>query len=656
MRHVSIDIETRSGADIKKVGAFKYARDPDFRILLIAVKVDDGPTRVLDLTDPESCHGQLMNLRTILHNPEYMKHAYNAAFEWWCFNQAGFSTPISQWDDTMARVQYIGYPASLDAAGKALGIAEDKQKLAIGKTLIKTFCQPHDGMIRWTDPKHEPERWALFKEYNGQDVEAEYAIQQKIRAFPMPEAEMNIWRSTTLMNAWGTRADVGMAEKAIMINESICADLIAESKRITGLSNPGSNKQLTEWLEKNGCIVPNLRAETVDKLVSDETLPAVVRRVLRIKQLTGKSSVSKYDTILDTAGDDGRIRGLMQYYGAGRTGRFAGRGLQPQNLPRVYLHDLDTPRNVVMMGHTKGLELLYDNPQDVLSQLIRTALIASEGCTFVVADFSAIEARVIAWLAGETWVNEVFATHGKIYEATAAQMFHVPIETIAKGQENYGLRQKGKVATLALGYQGGVGALITMHALDMGLKEEELPEIVSRWRQANPHIAKLWYEVEEAALSAVRGDGDQRTHGLTFRLEVDLSAGLQFMSIELPNGRKLYYPKPSIRMNEKGRDALHYFSASGQSGKWSENSTYGGKLTENIVQAIARDCLCEVLKRVEAAGHRVVFHVHDEMIVDAPKGTLTVDELCDLMGQPISWAPDLILKGAGFESSYYKKD
>jgi len=547
MHHISIDIETRSGVDIKAAGAYKYALDPEFRILLIAYKIDENETRVLDLMT-EGCIDELSDFEDLLKRPDYVKHAYNAAFEWWCFNCADIETPLDQWDDTMARVQYCGYPASLDAAGKALGLPEDKQKLSIGKSLIKYFCIPMTGMIRWNEPEHDPERWKLFKTYNAQDVETEHEIALRLSAFPIPESEMEMWRMTTRMNAYGVKADTQFAEAALKINDDCTSELIEEAKQITGLSNPNSNTQIIKWLNSQGLDVDNMRAETVDELLKpDSGINSTERRVLEIKQKTGKSSIAKYDTILDMTCADGRMRGLTRYYGAGRTGRFSGAGFQPQNLPRVYLHDLDTPRNIVRSGNTEFMSLLYENIPDVLSQLIRTALISSDGCTFQVADFSAIEARVIAWLAGESWVNEVFATHGKIYEATAAQMFHVPIESIAKGQPNYAYRQKGKVATLALGYQGGPSALIAMGALSGGISEEELPDIVQRWRKANPHIVSLWYEVEEAACAAVETGKEYSTHGLTFKLEADLIYGYTFLSIKLQSGRKLYYPQPALQ-------------------------------------------------------------------------------------------------------------
>ena len=393
-------------------------------------------------------------------------------------------------------------------------------------------------------------------------------------------------------------------------------------------------------------------AETLD---NPENLPEEVKTVLEIRQQLGKTSIKKYEAMKTACCTDERVRGLTQYYGANRTGRWAGRMVQMQNLPRNYLKTLDYARKLVKAGNYEGVKALYGNVPDTLSQLIRTAFIPSEGHKFVVADFSAIEARVIAWLAGEQWVNEVFATHGKIYEATASQMFGVPVEKIVKGNPEYSLRQKGKVATLALGYQGGPQALISQGALRMGLTEEELPEIVDRWRQANPRIVDLWHQVGNAALAVMESAQPQAIHGLVFALEGDLLYGQSFLTVRLPSGRKLFYPKPFLKENQFGRPAVHYYTVGQQTRKWEVASTYGGKMVENIVQAIARDCLAETLKRIDARGLQVVFHVHDEVIIDAPMET-TVEEICGLMAEPIPWAPGLILRGAGFESSYYMND
>lgn len=665
VKHLSIDIETRSSVDIAKAGAYKYAQSPDFQILLFAYQFGEDPVEIIDFTDGETLPKELV---PALKNPKVIKHAYNAAFEWYCLNRAGFETPIDQWRCTMAHGLYCGYTAGLDATGKAIGLPQDKQKLATGKALIRYFCVPckptrSNGNRTWNQPWHDPEKWKLFKEYCRQDVVTEHAILARLKQFPMPEKEQKQWQMDILMNAYGVRVDTELIEGALYIDGISTQELTDEAIRLTGLLNPNSATQLVPWLnehsrkqETDPDVFQDIQKTTVaEALEKPGDLPEEVLQMLRIRQQLGKTSIKKY-VAMDTAkGEGDRVRGLTQYYGANRTGRWAGRLVQMQNLPRNYIKTLDYARKVVKAKNYEGLRLLYGNVPDTLSQLIRTAFIPSEGNKFVVADFSAIEARVIAWLAGEQWVNEVFATHGKIYEATASQMFGVPVDRIAKGNPEYALRQKGKVATLALGYQGGTSALIAMGALQMGLTEEELPDIVHRWRQANPRIRDLWYAVENAALSVMQTAQPQAIYGLIFALEGDLVYGQSFLTVKLPSGRKLYYPKPFLKENQFGKLALHYYTVGQQSRKWEVASTYGGKMTENIVQAVARDCLAVTLERIAAKHLQVVFHVHDEVIIDAPMET-TVDEICDLMAEPILWAPGLILKGAGFESSYYMKD
>lgn len=665
VKHLSIDIETRSSVDIAKAGAYKYAQSPDFQILLFAYQFGEDPVEIIDFTDGETLPKELVSA---LKNPKVIKHAYNAAFEWYCLNRAGFETPIDQWRCTMVHGLYCGYTAGLDATGKAIGLPQDKQKLATGKALIRYFCVPckptrSNGNRTWNQPWHDPEKWKLFKEYCRQDVVTEHAILARLKQFPMPEKEQKQWQMDILMNAYGVRVDTELIEGALYIDGISTQELTDEAIRLTGLLNPNSATQLVPWLnehsrkqETDPDVFQDIQKATVTgALEKPGDLPEEVLQMLRIRQQLGKTSIKKY-VAMDTAkGEGDRVRGLTQYYGANRTGRWAGRLVQMQNLPRNYIKTLDYARKVVKAKNYEGLRLLYGNVPDTLSQLIRTAFIPSEGNKFVVADFSAIEARVIAWLAGEQWVNEVFATHGKIYEATASQMFGVPVDRIAKGNPEYALRQKGKVATLALGYQGGTSALIAMGAPQMGLTEEELPDIVHRWRQANPRIRDLWYAVENAALSVMQTAQPQAIYGLIFALEGDLVYGQSFLTVKLPSGRKLYYPKPFLKENQFGKLALHYYTVGQQSRKWEVASTYGGKMTENIVQAVARDCLAVTLERIAAKHLQVVFHVHDEVIIDAPMET-TVDEICDLMAEPIPWAPGLILKGAGFESSYYMKD
>ena len=656
--HLSIDIETKSSIDIQKAGLYKYAQSPDFEVLLFAYQWDEDPVELVDLTAGEEIPEWVLDE---LVNPETWKHAYNAAFEWYCLNCAGYETPLEQWRCTMMHGLYCGYTAGLDATGRAIGLPQDKQKLTTGKTLIRYFCVPckptkSNGNRTWNLPKHAPEKWVLFKEYCKQDVVTEHEIWKRLEIYPVPEEEEALWQMDIRMNAFGVRVDEALIDGALSIDEICTEKLTGEAVRITGLQNPNSTAQLKAWIEQQtGSEVSGLTKENVTELLARNDISDEVRRVLEIRQQLGKTSIKKYVAMKAAEGEGERVRGLTQFYGANRTGRWAGRLVQMQNLPRNYLKTLDEARNLVKAKNYTGVRLIYGNVPDTLSQLIRTAFIPTEGRKFVVADFSAIEARVIAWLAGEQWVNEVFATHGKIYEATASQMFHVPIEKIVKGNPEYSLRQKGKVATLALGYQGGSNALIAMGALNMGLTEEELPDIVQRWRNANPRIRDLWYAVEEASIQTMLTAQPQAIYGLIFALESDLVYGQSFLTVQLPSGRKLFYPKPFLKENQFGKMAIHYYTVGQQTRKWEVTSTYGGKMTENIVQAIARDCLAETLRRIDAKGLQVVFHVHDEVIVDAPLET-TVEELCDLMAEPIAWAPGLILKGAGFESSYYMKD
>lgn len=641
MKHLSIDIETSSDVDIRKCGAFKYAESEAFRIMLLAYAFDDEPVEVIDLEKGEEIP---LFLLQALQDKEVIKHAYNASFEWLCLNRMGYETPIEQWQCTMIHAMYLGFPAGLEATGEAVGLPEDKKKLAIGRQLIKYFCLgPY---------KPDADKWNLFKDYNLKDVEAERAIEKKLSSFPVPELEWGRWRRDVLMNYTGVGVDMELVTGALAIQEESVQRLTNEAVALTGLENPNSPTQLLEWVNAQGIELKSIQKKDVQDALSGD-LPPKVRRALEIRQQLGKTSVKKYDAILACVCKDERVRGISQFYGA-RTGRFSGRLVQMQNLPRNYLEPLEDVREIVKARDYETLDLIYPSIADTLSQLIRTAFVPKNGKKYVVADFSAIEARVIAWLAREEWVNQVFATHGKIYEATASQMFHVPIEKITKGNTEYALRQKGKVATLALGYQGGTNALISMGALSMGLSEEELPEIVDRWRAANKNIVRLWYKVGECALATTK-DGRARTYnGLIFRLEEDLNNGLRFLTIELPSKRKLFYCKPFAGAGRFG-EVLTFFSQNQTTKKWGEEQTFGGKLVENIVQAIARDCLCVTLDRIAEQNLQPVFHVHDEIIVEADE-SLTVEELCDIFAIPIPWAKGLILKGAGFDGYFYQKD
>ena len=657
MQHLNIDIETRSSVNISKSGAYKYAQSEDFEILLFSYKLNDNPTKIVDLKQGEKIPDDILKL---LNNPNCIKHAYNAAFEWYCLNQAGYTTSITQWRCTMFHATYLGLPAGLGMTGKAIGISEDKKKLTTGNRLIQYFsvpCKPtkSNGGRTWNDPHHDLDKWELYREYNMQDVEAEYTIYQYLKAFEVPAKEQKLWEMDILMNANGVKVDKLLVDSVLKIDAESTEKLTNEAQKITGLDNPNSITQLKSWVESQiDEELPGLTKDDISDLLSRDNLPLKVKRVLEIRQQLGKTSVSKYAAMENAMCKDDRVRGLLQFYGANRTGRWAGRLVQVQNLPRNYINTLDDARDLAKKGNFEGLKLLYGNVPDILSQLVRTAFITSKD-KFIISDFSAIEARVIAWLAGEEWVNEVFATHGKIYEATASQMFNVPIDKIKKGNPEYSLRQRGKVATLALGYQGGESALIAMGADRMGLSSEELTDIKVRWRDANKNIVRLWYAVGDAVIQAMNGNGTQFVQSLEIRREWDMMYGLDFISIKLPSGRKLFYPKPFLQQNKFNKDALHYYGVNQTTKKWEVNSTYGGKLVENIVQAIARDCLAETLIRLYDRNYDVVMHIHDEVVLDAYDDE-KLEDVNNILAEPIPWAPGLILKGAGFETKYYMKD
>ncbi len=663
MAHLSIDIETYSSVDIKKSGLYRYVQSDDFEVLLIGWKLDEGEGHVTDLTAGETLP---LPVQIALFSDSVTKHAYNAAFEWYClakhFRIADADRWLTQWRCTQMHGMYLGHPSGLSALGDALKLAQDKRKMGIGKALIGYFCKPckptkSNGKRTRNLPQHEPEKWALFKEYCLRDVTAEYTILQKLSAFPVPEEIQAQWVQDVRMNAYGARLDRELIEGALYCDSCITNELTQEAAELTGLANPNSVAQLKQWLNAEcGTQLQSLDKDAVGELLENTALPAHVRRTLEIRQELGKSSVSKYAAMQACICADDRARGLLQFYGGSRTGRWAGRLVQVQNLPRNYLKTLDIAREFVRKRNLPALKLLYGNVPDTLSQLIRTAFIPSAGNQFVVADFSAIEARVIAWLAGEQWRLDVFNTHGKIYEASASSMFGVPLEKIRKGNPEYALRAKGKVAELALGYQGSAGALIAMGALNMGLTEEELPDVVQRWRSANLRIKDLWYTCENAALEVMHTGRQTGIHkGILFSREYDTASGLDFFTVQLPSGRKLYYPHPFLAENDFGKQALHYYGINQKSGKWGALSTYGGKLTENIVQAIARDCLAVTLERIARAGYRVVMHIHDEVVIDCG-AEVTEEEICRMMAEPIPWAEDLPLKGAGFTADYYQKD
>lgn len=658
--HLSIDLETYSSVPIAKAGAYKYVQSPDFEILLFAYSVDDGPVEIVDLAQGEILPEWLYDA---VKSPDYIKHAYNAAFEWYCLSKFyGFLLPVDQWRDTMLHGLYCGYTAGLDATGKALGLPAEKQKLSVGKALIRYFCVPctptqsNGGRTR-NYPKHDPDKWNLFKTYCLGDVVTEMEIDRRLSNFPVPAAIEKQWQTDLLINARGVAVDMGMVRGALEIDALARENLTREAIEITGLENPNSVSQLAKWLEKaTDTPVSDLRKDTVAAMLESEAVTGTANRVLEIRQELGKTSTKKYDAIEAAVCGDGRVRGLLQFYGANRTGRWAGRLVQVQNLPRTYIEQLNIAREAVRNKQGDKLKFFFGSVPDTLSQLIRTSFIASPGNKLVDADFSAIEARVISWLAGEQWRLEVFRTHGKIYEASASQMFGVPIEKIKKGNPEYALRQKGKVAELALGYQGSSGALIAMGALKMGIPEEDLPDIVSRWRDANKRIVDLWYSLESAAVSVIQTGAPAGVRGLVLAREFDLEHDLDFLTITLPSQRKLYYAKPELGANQWGRPSILYRGVNQTTKQWTQLETYGGKLVENVVQAIARDCLAVAIEHLEEAGFPVVFHVHDEVVIDCPADKADLDKVVQLMTLPIPWAQDLPLNADGWVGDFFRKD
>ena len=671
LHHLSIDLETYSEVNIGKAGAYRYILDPSFEILLFAYSLDGMPVEVIDVAS-----GQVIPLwlKNALKNPLYIKHAYNAAFEWFALSKYLGQLPPDQWRDTMLHALYCGYPASLDAAGKAMGLPEDKKKLATGKALIRYFCVPckpsnANGNRTRNLPRHDPAKWTLFKEYNGQDVVTEMEIDRRLSAFPVPAFVQKQWETDLLMNARGVAADMDMVSGALVIGATVKSQLMGEARQLSGLDNPNSIKQLARWLTDatdSDAEITSVTKETVATMLK-QPQPANVQRMLEIRQELGKTSTKKYDALETCIADDGRVRGLLQFYGANRTGRWAGRLVQVQNLPRTYTHPLPPARQLVKDRNIDGLRLMYGSINDTLSQLIRTAFVATPGNVLIDADFSAIEARVISWLAGQEWRLEVFRTHGKIYEASASQMFHVPIEKIKKGNPEYALRQRGKVAELALGYQGGVSAMRRMdtgHNLD-DLSDDEVKGIVDRWRETNSMIRDLWNIVDSAAVTVITNGGAQTIRSettdavITLACELDVITGTRYMTILLPSGRKLYYPSPEIGVNRWGNPSVSYMGQNQTTKRWERVETYGGKLVENIVQAIARDCLAIAIENLEAQGLHVVFHIHDEVVIDTPAWAdedTMLDTVTKIMTKPIPWAQALPLNADGWVDKFFKKD
>ena len=644
-RRLVLDLETFSSADLPRGGVKKYTEAPDFEILLMSYAWDGGPVQLWDFTQ----YGPPDWLAPVLVDPAFTKIAWNVSFERNCLNAAlGIYTPPEQWRDAMTIAAMNGLPMSLDAAGAALQLQQ--QKLATGKALIRYFCTPckptisNKGRTR-NLPEHAPDKWEQFKEYCLRDTVVEQTIYDKLSSFPVPEWERRLEALDAHINERGVLVDMELAESAVAIDERSRAQNVAEMQEITGLDNPGSVAQLKAWLATKNVNVDSLNKATVSELLGTVTDPGT-RRVLELRQLTGKTSTKKYQAILDAACADHRIRGLLQYYGAARTGRWAGRRVQLQNLAQNHLDNIGTVRELVRARDLETLELAYDSVPDVLSQLIRTALIAKPGHTFLVADYSAIEARVVAWMAGEQWRMDVFARGGDIYCDSASQMFHVPV---VKHGVNGHLRQKGKIAELGCAYGGGVGALKAFGADKMGLSEDEMQIIVQHWRRASPTIPRFWSATERAARSALAHPGKTfsvQPCGVKYRRDADA------LRCKLPSGRILSYWGANI-----GPDGhLYYMGQNQTTRKWERTETWGGKLVENIVQAVARDCLAVALLRLDDAGFQTLFTVHDEVIIEEPQGRRTWQDVAEIMGQPIDWAPGLLLRGDGYETPFYMKD
>lgn len=659
-RVLFLDTETYSSIDIKKAGAFKYMEAPDFELLLLPYAWDDEPVQVLDLTDPlerELHHDELQKILDALRDPDIIKVAHNTAFERNAYRTAwGFYQPPEQWVDTMILAAYNGYPMGLEAAGEAMRLPIQKRK--DGAALIRYFCTPckptisNGGRTR-NLPQHAPEKWERFKLYAHDDVEVERLIYRRLSSYPVTDFERQVWALDARINERGVMVDLDLVHAAIAVDNEFKKIHTEEMVQLTGLTNPNSVSQLRGWLSGVGLGVESLNKTTVADLKKQATDPTT-RRVLELRSLLGKTSTKKYEAMTAAAGAEDRVRGITQYYGAGRTGRWAGRLVQLQNLPQNHLQDIGIVREIVRAKDLDTLEMLYDSAPDVLSQLIRTALVAKPGHTFLVSDYAAIEARVIAYLAGESWRLKVFAEGGDIYCSSASQMFKVPV---VKHGVNGHLRQKGKVAELACGYGGGVAALKAFGADKMGLTESEMQDIVTQWRAASPTIPRLWREVEKAAKQALEHPGRRCTvysHTLDHPAVCVYWKDTDALRCRLPSGRILSYQEARLE-DYNGRPSIVFMGQNQTTRKWEKTETWGGKLVENIVQAVARDCLAVAMVRLEEAGYNIVFHVHDEVVIEAPDGS-NWEDAAAVMGKPIPWAPGLLLRGDGYETKFYMKD
>ena len=643
-RVLEMDIESFSDVDLIKCGVYAYADSPAFEILLFAWSFDGGETQIIDLAQGEKLPAEV---EEAIFDVSVTKTAYNANFERTCLSKHfGRYIPPESWHCSAVQAAMLALPRSLEDVGRVLGL--DEQKMKEGKELIRYFCIPckptkaNGGRMR-NLPCHAPEKWELFKTYCKRDVDVEKSIRRKLHNFPIPESEMELYRLDQRINDRGVLVDMGLVEQAIACERLHKEVVTKRAYELTGLENPNSVAQLKGWLGDMGMEAESLSKKAVAEMIAETD--GEVEELLRLRLLMAKTSVKKYEAMERSVCSDGRVHGLLQFYGANRTGRFAGRLVQIQNLPQNHIPDLELARELVKQGRFEDIKLLYDSTPNVLSELIRTAFIPKPGCRFVVADFSAIEARVMGWLSGEEWVLDVFRGDGKLYEMTASRMFGIPMAEIGKGSPE---RAKGKVASLACQYGGSTGALVSMGALDMGLTEDELPPLVAAWRKANPHMVQFWWDVDAAAIKAVTEK--QRTK--VGRIIFEYKSGILF--ITLPSGRKLSYVKPRMAVNRFGRDGLTYEGIS-ENKKWSRIETYGPKLVENIVQGTARDLLAEAMLRVEKKGYPIVMHCHDEIIAEVPEGTGSVDEMCEVMAVQPEWAEGLPLRADGYQCNFYQK-
>ncbi len=644
MKQISIDIETYSSTNLNQTGVYRYADSDDFELLLFGYATDFGPVKVVDLTQGEKIPPQIIEA---LDNPNIIKSAFNAQFERVCLSRfVGHRLKPTGWHCSRVWSATLGLPLSLRDVGSVLGLP--RQKITAGKELVRYFCTPckptkaNQNRTR-NFPYHAPDKWQQFKQYNQRDVEVEMEITQRLSRFPVPQNEwQNYWMDQDI-NDRGIKIDQQLVDNAIKCQAEFHNQYLEKAKELTGLDNPNSPLQLKDWLNQQGIQVDSLSKTSVAQLLQNTT--GKVHQVLTLRQLLSKSSVKKYQAMQKAKCKDGRVHGLLQFYGASRTGRWAGRLVQVQNLPRNSMLDLEAARELVKQGNFSTLDMLYDSIPDVLSQLIRTAFIPKENCHFYVADFSAVEARVIAWLSGEGWRQKAFAQNKDIYCASASQMFGVPV---VKHGINGELRQKGKIAELALGYGGSIGALKAMGATKLGLTDDELPPLVQMWRNASPHIVQFWWDVDKAAKECIKTHLPQTTHGMKFIYQ----SGCMFL--QLRSGRSLCYPQPKIGINRFGSESITFMGINTVK-KWSRIETYGAKLVENIVQATSRDLLAETMRRLEAADNPVVMHIHDEAVIEAPTNR-SLDTMIKIMTEVPDWANGLILNAAGFIGDFYKKD